>query len=120
MDNFGRSAAGPLRHGLRRATSPRGGGKFLLSVVYASYFSKCFLVAIAVPHPSRLRRSTFPPGEGFLLQERYRVDQGKSDDRRTGARIVRPHCGLLAAVEVFVVPVQIEELVAHFHGTAGV
>ena len=45
---------------------------------------------LAVPHPSRLRRSTFPPGEGFgrcraSTAERYRaITQRPIDYRRTG------------------------------------
>ena len=41
------------------------GGKFLLSAVYASCFGNYFSAHFAVPHPSRLRRATFPPGEGL-------------------------------------------------------
>ena len=61
----------PLRHSLRRATSPRGGGKFADLVVKASCLGACLSVIVAVPHPSRLRRSPFPPGEGVAACRRW-------------------------------------------------
>ena len=39
----------------------------------------------AVPHPARLRRATFPPGEGFFVRQLPRNELGSFRGRRTGA-----------------------------------
>ena len=45
--------------------------RFPFLAVYAPCFSLYFSPPFAVPHPSRLWRATFPPGEGFAACRRW-------------------------------------------------
>ena len=53
------------RH-VNKISPPRGGGKFLLSAVYALCFSDCVSIPFAVPHPTWLTPCHLPPGGRFF------------------------------------------------------
>ena len=71
------------------------GGKFLLSAVYASCFGNYFSAHFAVPHPSRLRRATFPPGEGLRRAAAGNGGMSREKGLYQRKQIATPVCGLV-------------------------
>jgi len=76
-----------------------GNKDFLLCLLI---YTGCLSFHVAVPHPTRLRRATFPPGEGMERRKRQcDMLQFIPQPKKPGVPLARPVCLLFGKITAF-------------------